>query len=298
MVNQDIIQSKSYVRAIILTLIFNNRKKITLFAAIFAAIFAAFTMSAQTNYFFDDFQDGDISDWTLLDEDGDGYFFMAFDPTVIKNGEEIYLSSQSYDGVPLTPNNYAISPGIDVTGVSSLSLGYLAGTQDTSYYNETYTVYVSTGNTVADFMNPDPTVTVSFSENIGDDPFARGAFMPRSLDVSSLSGATTLYIAFRHHDSTDQFIINFDDVSLSGVLGVNENVAQGFNYFVSNNELNLVASFSLEKVAIYNMLGQQVVLQNLSSNNEIISLSGLQSGVYIATVSMDGASKSFKIVKN
>lgn len=255
-------------------------------------------MSAQTNYFFDDFQDGDISDWTLLDEDGDGYFFMAFDPTVIKNGEEIYLSSQSYDGVPLTPNNYAISPGIDVTGVSSLSLGYLAGTQDTSYYNETYTVYVSTGNTVADFMNPDPTVTVSFSENIGDDPFARGAFMPRSLDVSSLSGATTLYIAFRHHDSTDQFIINFDDVSLSGVLGVNENVAQGFNYFVSNNELNLVASVSLEKVAIYNMLGQQVVLQNLSSNNEIISLSGLQSGVYIATVSMDGASKSFKIVKN
>jgi len=36
----------------------------------------------------------------------------------------------------------------------------------------------------------------------------------------------------------------------------------------------------------------------LSSNNETVDLSGLQSGIYIATVSIDGASKSFKIVKN
>jgi len=174
-------------------------KKITLLAA----IVSCFAMTAQSNYFFDDFQDADISDWTLLDEDGDGYYFMPFDPTVSQNGEEIYLSSQSWDGTPLTPNNYAISPAIVVPGNESLSVGFLVGTQDTSYYNETYTVYVSTGNTIADFMNTDPTVTISFSENIGDDPWARGTFVPRSLDLSSLAGATTLYIAFRHHDSTD-----------------------------------------------------------------------------------------------
>ncbi|NGX84606.1 choice-of-anchor J domain-containing protein [Aequorivita sp. KMM 9714] len=269
-------------------------KKITLLAA----IVSCFAMTAQSNYFFDDFQDKDISDWTLLDEDGDGYYFIPFDPTVNQNGDEIYLSSQSFDGTPLTPDNYAISPAIDVTGNVSPILGYLVGTQDTSYYNETYTVYVSTGNTVADFMNTDPSVTVSFSENIGEDPWARGTFVPRSLDLSSLAGATTLYIAFRHHDSTDQFIINFDDVSLTDVLAVGSNEFNDFNYFVTNSQLNLSSNFAMENVALYNMLGQQVVSQKLNNTNESVNISELQSGVYIATVSIDGASKSFKIVKN
>lgn len=270
-------------------------KKITLLAA----LFAVFSMNAQL--FSDDFQDGDISDWTLLDEDGDGFIFSAYDPSTAQNGEEYHLSSASYDNAtfsPLFPDNYAISPEIDVTGNGSLQLDYMAGGQDANYYAENYTVYVSTGNTVADFMNSDPTVTVSFSENLGDDPGAGGELVPRNVDLSSLDGATSLYIAFRHHDVSDQFILNIDDVVLSGVLGVDDNALIGFKYFVSNNELSLSSNTSMEKVALYNMLGQQVVSRKLNSNNETVNLSGLQSGVYIATVSIDGARKSFKIVKN
>jgi len=80
--------------------------------------------------------------------------------------------------------------------------------------------------------------------------------------------------------------------------GVTDNNFEGFNYFVSNNQLNLSANTSMEKVSVHNTLGQQVVSQKLSNTNETVELSGLQSGIYIATVSIDGASKSFKIVKN
>ena len=267
-------------------------KKITLFAA----LFAAFTMNAQL--FSDGFEDQDISDWTLLDEDRDGYNFVAYDPSIAQNGERNYMSSLSWDGVPLTPDNYAISPEIDVTGNGSLLLEYMVGGQDPDYYQETYTVYVSTGNTIADFMNTDPTVTVSFTENIGTDPNAAGELVARSLDVSSLDGATSVYIALRHHDSSDEFIINFDDIVLTGVLGVDENALVGFKQFVSNNVLNLSAKTSMDNVSLYNMLGQQVLSQKLSSNTANVNLSGLQSGVYIATVSFEGATKSFKIVKN
>ncbi|MDN3724348.1 choice-of-anchor J domain-containing protein [Aequorivita sp. SDUM287046] len=269
-------------------------KKITLLAA----LFAGFAMNAQL--FSDDFEDQDISDWTLLDEDGDGFNFRAYDPSIAQNGERNYMSSESWDPIvgPLTPDNYAISPAIDVAGNGTLQLDYLVGGQDPLYFDEIYTVYVSTGNTIADFENTDPTVTVSFTENIGNDPAAAGELVPRNLDLSSLDGATTLYIAFRHHDVTDQFIINFDDVVLTGVLSVEDNALAGFNYFVSNNQLNLSANTALENVALYNMLGQQVVSQKLSNNTETVELSGLQSGIYIATVSIDGASKSFKIVKN
>lgn len=42
-------------------------KKITLLTA----FFAVFAMNAQTVFFSDDFDDEDVSDWELIDEDGD-----------------------------------------------------------------------------------------------------------------------------------------------------------------------------------------------------------------------------------
>ena len=85
----------------------------------------------------------------------------------------------------------------------------------------------------------------------------------------------------------------------TATAGIANNNFKGFNYFVDkNNQLNLSANISMEKVSLHNTLGQQVVSQKLSNTNETVELSGLQSGVYIATVSIDGASKTFKIVKN
>lgn len=273
-------------------------KKITLLAA----VFVCFALNAQTTIFIDDFEDQDISDWTLLDEDGDTFNFKPYDPSTQQTGDRNFMSSESWDPNvgPLFPDNYAISPAINVTDYGSLQLDYMVGGQDPLWYQENYTVYVSTGNTIADFMNTDTSVTVSFSENIGQDPNAAGELVPRNVDLSSLDNASTLYIAFRHHDSSDQFIINFDDVMLSGslVVGIEEIAFNGFNYFISNNELNLSSNTTMESIRLFNMLGQEVLSQKLNSNNEVINLSALQSSVYIATVTIDGATKSFKIAKN
>ncbi|MCF6306569.1 MAG: choice-of-anchor J domain-containing protein [Flavobacteriaceae bacterium] len=262
-------------------------KKITLLAA----IFAVFTMNAQV--FIDDFEDGDISDWILLDEDGDTFNFF---PTAFDGNNA--MSSQSWDtnAGPLTPNNYAISQEIDVTSITGLTLDYEVGGQDPLWSAEVYTIYVSTGSTIADFENT--AITVSFNEDLGDDPLAAGAYVSRNLDVSALDGATSVYIAVRHHDVTDQFVINFDNISLDGILSVGDNAFQGFNYFIdSNSILNLSASTSLENVEIFNLLGQQVVSQKLSNTNETVNIASFETGIYIAKVSIDGQYKSFKFIK-
>lgn len=270
-------------------------KKITLLAA----VFAAFSMNAQL--FSDDFQDGDISDWTLFDEDGDGFNFMAYDPSIAQDGAVFYLSSESYnaDATPqaLTPDNYVVSPAIDVTGATGLILDYTAGGQDPLYSEEVYTVYVSTGNTVADFMNDD--ITVSFSEDLGFDPAAAGEQAPRTLDASALDGATTVYIAFRHHDVTDQFILNFDDVVLDGSLGLDDNVISGFSHFVdANNNLQLsVNNGILENVSVFNTVGQKVLSNTIANANTTVDLNTLAAGVYIAQVRANGVSTAFKIIK-
>lgn len=62
-------------------------KKITFLAA----LFAGFAMNAQTVFFEDNFDDEDVSDWEVYDEDGDG-----------NNWGDIFVVTDS-DGNPVTP---------------------------------------------------------------------------------------------------------------------------------------------------------------------------------------------------
>jgi hypothetical protein len=268
-------------------------KKITLLAA----LFAGFAMNAQTTFFSDDFNDEDVSDWTLYDEDGDGNFWADIFEVQDANGNPVTpvsIISRSWQVAPLTPDNWIVSPAIDLTSASGdVQLTWKVQAAAASWDLEKYSVYVATSSDISDLES----ATVTFTE-IYDDPSNAGTQYERTLDVSSLAGET-VYLAFRHHDVTDQDFLSIDDVMVTGgVLSVGTNEFNGFNQFVANNQLNLSANTSMNNVALYNMLGQQVVSQKLSSNKETVELSGLQSGIYIATVSIDGASKSFKIVKN
>ena len=85
--------------------------------------FAGINASAQTVLFEDDFNDGDISDWTLIDEDGDTFGWVPVNMTAAP----IYMGMRSASWItsgPLTPDNWAISPAIDL-GLEVRQLNYL-----------------------------------------------------------------------------------------------------------------------------------------------------------------------------
>lgn len=259
----------------------------------FAILLATFTVNAQI--FFDGFEDGNIDGWTLLDEDGDGNNFRFSDSGI---GIAV-ITSESWNGTALTPDNYAVSPAIDITGGSSLSFSYRVAAQDPLFPDEFYTMYVSTGNTVADFLNPD--ITVSFSENIGDDPDASGAgvFVDRTIDISALEGNTTIFIAIRHHNSTDQFRINFDDFSVVGeVLSTDEFSATSVNHYIQGNDLIVTSDTQLSKITLINLLGQPVMTEAIDGNEKRLNIESLSSGTYIASVSNQDSNVSFKFIKN
>lgn len=265
-------------------------KKITL---MMLAFIASFSMNAQTQLFFDDFNDEDISDWTQIDEDGDGQVFFAY---AVPNTPTMTSASWTSATGPLFPDNYSVSQAIDVTGASGLTLSYQAGGQDPDFSAEVYTVYVSTGNTVADFM--DNSITVSFNENLGQDPDAAGALVDRSLDVSELDGAETLYIAFRHHDVTDEFYINFDNVSLDAeTLSVGSFENNNLTHFYKAGQLSIQSSFNLDNVSLFNSLGQEVLSQKLNTGEANVNVSSLSTGLYIAKVTSGDQVKTFKFVK-
>jgi len=92
-----------------------------------------------------------------------------------------------------------------------------------------------------------------------------------------------------------------DEPILAGqtvILGTGDQSFNDFNYFVDvNNHLNLRANAPFESVQLFNVAGQQVVSQKLANTNEVVDLASLTTGVYFATVAIDGNTKSFKIIK-
>lgn len=126
-----------------------------------------------------------------------------------------------------------------------------------------------------------------------------------TVSVAGLTGAVTTRIAFRYFvtnggpTGTNSNYIGVDSLVVSDVLSVADQTFNGFNYFVdADNRLNLSANTPMESVKLFNILGQQVVAQKLNNTDASINISSLKTGVYIATVAIDGVSKSFKIVKN
>ncbi len=162
-------------------------------------------------YFSDNFDDEDVSDWTLYDQDGDGIQWA--DLFVIQDQDNnpvtpVSLISRSWQAsVPLTPDNWIVSPGIDLTAATGqVFLHWKVKAAAAEWDNEHYSVYVGTQSDLTS-LEASP---VKFSETY-DDPADAGTQYSRSLDLSSFVGQT-VYIAFRHHDVTDMDYISIDDV--------------------------------------------------------------------------------------
>lgn len=268
-------------------------KKITLLAA----LFAGFTMSAQVTIYSEDFSSEDLSDWDLYDEDGDGNNWG--DMFVVTDADQnpvtpVSLISRSWQSFPLFPDNWAVTPAIDLTEVSgTIELSWQVMAAAAAWDNEHYSVYAASSNDIVELEMSD----VTFSETY-DDPNNEGTLYDRTLDLSSLAGET-IYIAFRHHDVSDMDYISISNLLVTAdALSTNDEVFQDFNYFVANNQLNLSAKTAMNNVSVYNMLGQEVISQKLNNMNESLSISALKTGVYVVTVTIEGANQTFKIVKN
>lgn len=164
-----------------------------------------FSLNAQT-YFSEDFSGG-LGQFTSTDADGDTFEWTAYDYAA-GDGQGNVATSASWDGTqgPLTPDNWLISSAIDLSNATgTIMLEWVVIAQDQAWADENYTVYVANSNTPAALGASSTT----FNEVIG----TSSGYMARSLDVSAFAGQT-IHVAFRHHNCTDWFRMNLDDISV------------------------------------------------------------------------------------
>ena len=114
---------------------------------------------------------------------------------------ESYISASTSggSGTAVTPDNYLVSPQIELGG----SFAFYAASRMSNYPAEKFSVMLSTsGNTSASSFT-ETLLTVTLSDN---------SWNEYTVDLSAYSGMG--YVAIRHYDCTDQHLLYVDDVTI------------------------------------------------------------------------------------
>ena len=164
--------------------------------------------------------------WTTIDADGDGYNWVltnqmgAYGYSASNDGHygTVGMTSGSYHGSvgPLTPDNYLVTPKVNLVQGSTFS--FWACAQDAGYPADHFGVFVSDNGTDGWTMVQEWTMTAkgaSGNKGIGRDGNTRdtGNWYQYTVDLSAYAGEK--YIAIRHFNCTDQFFLEVDDILLT-----------------------------------------------------------------------------------
>ena len=165
-----------------------------------------------------DFESG-TSGWTFVDADGDGWGWIydyengAFDAY---SGVHL-ISSASYvnDVGALYPDNWAITPAIKIPEQGVFSM--MACAQDGSWPSEYFGVFIGSSTDVSSMVELSSwTMTRAYHPNLDIMPKSQGNWYNYTVDLSTYAGQTC-YIAIRHYNCSDEYWLDVDDVSVTGV---------------------------------------------------------------------------------
>ncbi|WP_084158159.1 T9SS-dependent choice-of-anchor J family protein [Gaetbulibacter saemankumensis] len=233
--------------------------------------------------------------WDVEDQDGDSYNWIWWEFSSYYGGYKVIAShSQS----STTPDNWIISHAIDLTSFSAgenITLSWKVRGELSYAAHEYYTVYAALGNQTSDFESS----AIQRSEYT-DEVGGAGVFVTRSIDISDLAG-NSVYIAFRHHNTTNQSAINIDELSITtSTLGIDDLNTDTIRHYYNRESDDLILNSPqnpFDTIEIYNILGKKVLFKRSSNNRETINLSTLQNGIYIAHMNIEERMHTIKFIK-
>ena len=169
----------------------------------------------------------DLDQWTTIDANNDGHVWYhslqanehEVDPVEGHTGTG-YICSESFCNAfsALTPDDYIVSPE-KIVATPTSKITFWASAQDAAYAAEHFGVAVSTdGNTSADDFTTlsEWTLTAKSAPKAQRGTRDQGNWYQYEADLSSYEGQE-IWVAIRHFNTTDMFILLVDDVELVDV---------------------------------------------------------------------------------
>ncbi len=186
--------------------------------------------------------------WMNVDSDGDtlSWFLYTYSP----HGGSQTIASASWVSPlgALNPDNWLISPALEIGTDSELHFWYAA--QDENYPAEHFAVFLSTSGTeIADF-----------TENIFDVTVESNEWTEAVIDLNQYLDET-VHLAWRHYDCTNQFYLKIDDIALVNSVTRERTVLADFESGTDHN--NLISSRSRRD--------REIESYNVYLNDELIT---------------------------
>ncbi len=158
-----------------------------------------------------DFEDG-ADDWSFIDNDYDGENWSVSNSGYSISGE-FFLTSASYinNYGPLTPDNWAFTPRVQLTEGNYLSFWIRA--LDPNYPEEHYAVYIAKGSPMGELTTLIPETVFPNGQyaELGADAYYQHYVVQIPEDFDN----EVVCIAFRHFNCTDCYELIIDDVSIT-----------------------------------------------------------------------------------
>ena len=242
-----------------------------------------------------------------VDADGDQRKWLlgnAAYPDQGHDGSRGAAASSSYiNGVgAINPDNWIMTPPIALSDTTPSKLSWWVSAHNTYDYAEHYSVLLSTtGNDPADFDH------LLFSETLTD-----AVYHQRFASLEAFRG-DTVYLAFRHHDCTNQYWISIDDIEVSfgnppidtidttAIVTIdNSNLFSIYPNPVHDQvTLTLAPEFSAVHSAVlelYTPSGQKLLSQTLKEDALKVDVTHIPSGCYYLRLTTPTATSLRRLV--
>jgi hypothetical protein len=219
-----------------------------------------------------------------------------------------------------TGNNWTVvnNPGY---GFASKTLRYAYNTTNDAnawFYTNGITLTAGTSYTISyNYGNNSTTYIENLKVAYGDSPVDT-AMTTVLADYPGITGGTTTstalqgvveftpsvsgdyYFGFNAYSAADQYYLFVDDISIVETLATPGFESNKFTFYPNpvKDVLNIGYNKTITKVALYNILGQEVMAKNINADQSQITMSNLPKGTYLVKVTAeDGAVKTIKVIK-
>lgn len=225
------------------------------------------------------------SNWTTIDNDGDGYNWrINHDATNLFAVSDSWKSGVMGNGA-LIPENYLVSPKINLTGLSgTVKLRFTIQIPDPLLVEEHYKVAVSTtGNKVMDFKNivlEETCTAADYYENLP-------SWKERLVDLTPYIGQN-IYLTWCHFNCTNMYQIQLDSIQVSYSTNVNLGNCEQTQVAVYPNPVNdkllITGSFENAQLQLFTTDGRKVYQSAKESKQAEINVSSLENGLYVLKI--------------
>lgn len=230
--------------------------------------------------------------------DGENSLKLLYDP----NHPQVFANLTFPQALPVEDN---LEISFDV---------YLPGDMTTLYWkimsNDTYAAYIIIQESFVfpakvTVVNPVPIAMASI--NVGEFNEIKLVFNYTEETITYYANGVEIYQGeiWGSNEAIDAYEFEgfleqdtyFDNLKTNGVLSVGNFQEAPFTHFIQNDNLNLESPVSMEYLEIYDTLGKLVLSAELGSPKESVSISALNSGMYVARLKQNKHWQSFKFVK-